>query len=50
MITYAVVKGAPGYGYHVVVKESGVVVAGPFTSREAAEAHIEGRPVNWSRP
>lgn len=43
MVTYIVVKGAPGYGYHVVVKESGVVVAGPFTSEAQAQAEAEKR-------
>jgi len=38
MITYIVMKGAPGYGWYVVVKESGVVVAGPYTSKEQAES------------
>lgn len=37
MITYKVVQGAPGFGFHVVVKESGAVVAGPFTMREQAD-------------
>lgn len=42
MITYKVLKGAVGFGYHVIVKESGVVVAGPYTMREQAEeqAHL----------
>lgn len=41
MITYKVVQGAPGYGFSVVVVESGVVVSGPYTTREQAQAKAD---------
>jgi acetyl/propionyl-CoA carboxylase alpha subunit len=45
MVTYKVVQGEPGYGFNaeaptwvVIVKESGVIVAGPFDTKGAALA------------
>ena len=43
MITYKVVKGAPGYGFFVVAVESGAVVAGPYTTSEQAQAEADSR-------
>lgn len=47
MITYVVRQGGRG-GWYVVVKESGVVIAGPFADYQTAEdrkAQLGGRVI-----